>query len=126
MNTFEITDAHKEVIYGMSITQYKNLSKIRIPNGHELFKMRIDDGVVSKVTCVIEHNKVGIVPELGHIYVNALNLPNAHKKYANILQYVNSIVMTAKKTAEDLSKQVPFVLKGDGQIEADKPDTNTE
>jgi len=129
MNHFEITAEHKEVLYGMSFTQYKRLDTIRISNGHELFKMAIEDGIVSKVTCAIEKNRIKLTPELGHIYVGALNLKNAHKKFANILIYVNNQVVEANKIKAKADEMHILSLKGKEhteEVKSDRPGIGAE
>lgn len=120
MNKFEITDAHKEVMYGMSITQASKINRIKINSGHELYKMEITNGTVSKVDCVITNRRVNITTDLNYLYASALNLKNAYKKFARILIYVNFMVYSTTKAETILSSTILSSLKGVGQINSDK------
>ena len=87
----------KELLHEMNLSQYKNFNKLRVSNGHEIYRMNIEDGVVSKAEGTIDteydkfnrpYKKNNVKYELGYLYVNALNLKNAHKKFNNIMYYV--------------------------------------
>jgi len=116
MINFDVTDEHLEVMYEMSITQYRTLRNIKVHNGHEMFKMNINDGVISKANCTILNKHISLKYEVGHLYIAALNLNNAHNKFDKILNQINII---AKRRAIANLMHI-LSLKGSGQINLNK------
>lgn len=101
-----ITDKHKEFLYGQALVQYKNISNIKVYNGHSLFKMNIDTLLITsaKFTSEVvsgktsEYRKLNIQYEPGHIYIPALNIKNASKKAGRIIAIIDNII---SKTANN-------------------------
>lgn len=116
-----ITDKHKEILFQSSLNQYKNISRLKLYFGHSIYQMNIDDGVVTEAKYNIERienaknkaitRKVHIYHSPGYIYVSALNLTNAHKKFDRILLIVDRIVKSMPK--EDVNSTPTFPLKGE-------------
>lgn len=131
MTKIEVTDAHKEVMYNMALNQYRNIKRLKISPGHELFKLEVADGVVSKAKCTIEicHNasnkpfkKFHIEHEVGSIYISALNLNNAHKKFNKILNYVDYLVRN--KPVENPEQSALAFIEGDSSKTEVKPENS--
>jgi len=99
-----ITDKHKEFLYGQSLVQYKNISNIKISNGHDIFKMNIDTLLITQAKYEIEivdedkskYKKFKIEYEPGHIYIPALNIKNASKKAGRIIAVIDKIISKDK------------------------------
>jgi len=108
MNTFTITDAHKEELYKISLNHYQNLSRLRLNNGHKLFKIDVESGKLNTAIYTNIGSKVVVTPELGQIYIGALNEKNALKKFIKVLQYVNTVV--------EHNKSAHLTLEGDHKI----------
>lgn len=124
-----ITDKHKEVLYGQSIVQYRNISRIKMCNGHQLFKMNIDTLSIGlakyKVEVIKEDNKeykkFSIEFESGNIYIPALNLRNAFIKADKILYLVDNMIKKNEEIANNPVKPIHSFLRGVEQINNNNP-----
>ena len=123
MSKIIVTDDHKEVMYGMSLNQAKDVDRIYIYTSHSLFKVDIASGMLTKAEYKIVNNSPKFNYEPGYLYIPALNENNAQKKFARILVRVDRNV---KENKESLSNPHISFYGGDEQINSDKPDTNTE
>ena len=123
MNKIIITDDHKEIMYGMSLNQLKNIDRIYIYDGHSLFKVDIASGILIKAEYKIVNNSPKFNYEPGCLYISALNENNAQKKFAKLLVKVDRNV---KENKDNLNKSTYFSLQGEEQTNSDKPDTNTK
>lgn len=97
----------KKILHEMSLNQYKNGIR-KIINGHEIFKMNIEDGIISKADGTISteydkfnrpYKKINIEFKVGYIYIPTLNLNNAHKKVSKILRYIDNKIKEAHNFA---------------------------
>lgn len=96
----EITEKQKEFLYGQSLVQYKNIDKIKVNEGHKVFKMAIDTLIITTANYDIEiiqegkrkYKKLNLKYEPGHIYIPALNIKNASKKAGKIIKIVDNII----------------------------------
>lgn len=96
----EITEKQKEFLYGQSLVQYKNISNIKVYEGHKVFKMAIDTLIITVATYDIEiiqegkrkYKKLNLKYEPGNIYIPALNIKNASKKAGKIIKIVDNII----------------------------------
>lgn len=69
----------KDILYNMSLNQYKRgIGKIH--KGHSIFKFNIDTEEVSRIEGEYKY-------EFGYIYMPALNLTNASRKFYIVCRY---------------------------------------
>lgn len=111
----KLTDDQKNVLYNIALIQYKNISRLKIYNGHDVFKLEIDTGIVSKA--IYDSNidtNFNLKYEIGHIYIPALRLATAMDKFVRIVKYANYII--AENSLNDAKKDASLSLKGDEQI----------
>lgn len=122
------TEKRTEILFRMGINQFKNLHNLRINNGHSIFKMNVDSLAVT-LTDVEEvkvtnpnTGKTGtnlkIKHEPGYIYIPALNIKNAIKKFNKIVAYASYLTTIQK---DDADQSHLLSLKGDEQINNTNP-----
>jgi len=129
MIQINVTEQHKEILYGQSIVQYRNISRIKVANGHQIFKMNIDTlsiGLANYKVEVVkedekEYRKFSIEFESGQIYIPALNLKNAIRKANKILYIVDIMVKKNIKIANNSTKPMLSSLRGAEQINYNNP-----
>ena len=103
----KLTDDQKNILYNMALTQSKNISKLRIHNGHSIFRLEIDTGTVSKAIydsepVVSVGTKFTLKYEINYIYVPALRLETAINQFIRIIKHANYII--AENSLNDTSK----------------------
>lgn len=122
------TEKRTEILFRMGINQFKNLHNLRINNGHSIFKMNVDSLAVT-LTDVEEvevtNPKTGktgtnlkIKHEPGYIYIPALNIKSAIKKFNKVVAYAN---YQASLIPDAVDQSHISSLKGEGQIDNNNP-----
>jgi hypothetical protein len=91
----ELIAKRREILYQFSLNQSSNKTNIRVYFGQKIFKFGIDDETVEDSKAKIDINinpknkakslNVHIPYEPGFIYVPAINLNNAYKKFYKII-----------------------------------------
>jgi hypothetical protein len=83
------TEEHRAYLYNMSLSQYKNLNKLRIHNDYNVFKFNIDEKTIVLDKNSTKSGTINIKFELGCIYIFALNERNAIRKVNTILNLIS-------------------------------------
>ena len=122
-----ITSEIKDEIYKMANAQFTNFKNIRIKNGQSVFKMNIESLEITSANVDVKKQKTEkgvtfreykVEHQGGHIYIVALNIKNATKKFINV-------IYTAGLYANINTKQsTSSFIEGDGkEPEEIKPNT---
>jgi hypothetical protein len=124
-----ITDKHKEVLYEQSLTQYRNIARVKVANGHQIFKMSIETLLVNLADYTVEvvkednkeYKKIKIEFVFGYIYIPALNLKNAVRKANMILYTIDNMIKKNMEIIDDPAKPMHSSLRGAEQINNNNP-----
>lgn len=123
----ELTELHKQKLRELSLLQYKNISNLKMHPGHTLFKMVIDDGLITNVPITstikekdgVKYKESTFEFDINSVYVGALNLKSAIKKFVNLVVAADfEIAHTSFSTGD--SKEV---VQHDDNV-TDNPSTN--
>ena len=80
----------KEVLFGMSLNQHKNGIR-HIYKGHSIYKLNINTGDIDGPL------QGEFKYEYGSIYMPALNIQNAEKRFSKVLKYAENLVKELNK-----------------------------
>lgn len=129
-----LAEKRAKVLFNMSLLQYKRIGLMKIKNGQSIFQMDVGTGVITEAKYNIERianpknkavsRKVHIYHSPGYIYIVALNIENAYKKFNKIVAIATASALQMKDDEEQSSTSLS--LKGDGQISENNPEINTD
>lgn len=119
MNKIQLTEAHKDLMFKMSVNQYAKIDKIFIHNGHSLFKMNIETTEITPASTLEDkQGSDAFVFQVGHLYQPALNIKTIVKKFDRIITVVDAIIKSDKTAVSSTS----LLLRGDGTSPEIKPE----
>lgn len=89
----ELTELHKQKLRELSLLQFRHIGNLKLHPGHSLFKLTIEDGLISIVPIKstikekdgIEYKENTFEFDINSVYVGALNLKSAIKKFVKLV-----------------------------------------
>jgi hypothetical protein len=106
----------------LTIAQNVNPSRLKIKDGGSIFKMDIITTLITEANFTETNDMRFLTLEPGFLYIPALNLKNAQRKFSRELWLIDMEV-----SRRELSEQLhPSLIRGEGQIENNNTVTNTE
>jgi hypothetical protein len=92
MENINLTDAHRELLYGFSLQQGANITRLRMYDGHNIFRYSILEDTLIRVAMERKGSKIKFEYMPGHIYFFCLNKHSAEDKLNKLFKDVDDTI----------------------------------